>query len=243
MNSGYGKFGQNPNQTDLYLVNKNEELLNQDYEIEYDNKMNAFIRKKDIFNNRLHYNLFIATLITSYSRFYLWKMIQYCLNHNIDVFYVDTDSITINNNNISKLAKFKGNSLGKWQIEQKFDTFQAIDSKEYFSFSNNNFNAKFKGIKNRLINQPNKLKNHYEHGTKTNLVGTIFYTKFRKSNPNSVHIVKKHKRNYYSKRLIKQDLTSNPLRVSQIKNEEIMNKIENNNKEKIKKIINNINNV
>lgn len=207
MNSGYGKFGQKP-------YRKNFEFLKTLDNIDIDKDTiylynDTYVRERTVISRFLTHNLFNALLTTSYARFELWKMLEYCRMNNIDVYYCDTDSIVISNVNFHKLEKFTSKTkLGYWYNEAQYEYFQAIDSKEYFSFTGNKFSIKYKSVKNELLNSIDKIDKHIKDGTKTNVVGSFFYTMRRKTIPEAVHIVKKHKRSYYSKRIINLDLTT-----------------------------------
>ncbi|GAJ19165.1 unnamed protein product, partial [marine sediment metagenome] len=178
MNGGYGKFGQK-------ATRKKYEFLKTIEGIDLDNDNiylfdDTYVREKEIFNPFLTHNLFNAILTTSYARFKLWKMIEYCRKNNIDVYYVDTDSIVISNINFHRLEQFTSKiKLGFWYNESEFDYFQAFDSKEYFTFSEKRkkkFIIKYKGVKNELLDSIDKFQSHIKKGTKMNIVGSFFYT-------------------------------------------------------------------
>jgi hypothetical protein len=232
MASAHGKFAEHYIKDSYKLINK--EQMN---ELDYDNGNildidNRLMEKKEISNNHLEINLFNGILTTSYARFELWKMIQLCLELGIVIYYCDTDSLVISNTSLNLLSDYISESeLGKWKIEQSFELFQALDSKEYyFQKTSNDFNVKFKGIKKEKIDTKKKLYNHYKKGTKVNIVGSVFYCMNRHSDLQNVHIIHKHKRSYYHKRIINTDLTTKPLTNNDLLN---LENIELNNKQLI----------
>lgn len=229
MNSGYGKFGEHPEKEQFSYFNKilTPKDIKEKQIKEIDGKL---YERKTTFQFYLTNNLFNAILITSYARFILWKMIDLCNRLNINVYYCDTDSVVIEKNNLNKLSDYLSDDLGKWGIEKEFKKFQAIDLKEYFTIlTNGKFKSKYKGVRNKHLNSIDKLKNHLKKGTKTQLIGSFFYCQNRHSDNRAIHIIKKHKRSYYYKRIVKKDLSTHPLN----KNDNLK-QIENRNKILIK---------
>lgn len=222
--SSHGKFAEKYIKECYKLINKDKiKDINFDNGNIYDID-NRLMEKKEIANDFLKVNLFNGVLTTSYARFTLWKMIQKCNKKGIKVYYSDTDSIVVSNTNLNKLSKYLSETkIGFWKKEQKFQEFQAIDSKEYYFIIKNNkkekeFHVKFKGIKNERLNTKNKLLTHIKKGTKVNLVGSFFYCFNRHGNTQNVYIVHKHKKSYYHKRIINNDLTTNPLTNNDLNN-------------------------
>lgn len=217
LNSGYGKFGQNPNRKEYSFINPNVKSLDFDDSEIYDNDDSESLSViKEVYNRYLENNLINAVLTTSYVRFQIWIMLEFCKLNNIIAYYTDTDSVVISDSNLTKLKKkFISNDLGNWSIETTFNIFQAVDSKEYFTYNNKNeFQIKYKGIANKMFEKEADLSTHITDGTRVNIVGSFFYCMIRKSDNKSVFVIEKHKRSYYHKRLIQKDLSTNPVNLN-----------------------------
>lgn len=76
-------------------------------------------------------NVCMASYTTSYSRVSLIKKVHEMERKQIPVFYVDTDSLTIDNVNIETIPL--GHNLGDWDIEQTFESVRFMAPKCYIS--------------------------------------------------------------------------------------------------------------
>lgn len=231
MNSGYGKFGEKPQKEIYEYVGKERELTRQDlanghyYELD-----NVIFQKKLLYQDFLKINLFNAILTTSYARFDIWIMLEKCRLKGIKGFYTDTDSIVIENQHLKKLSRNLSDEFGKWKVEQSFTFFQAIDSKEYIKKVDDKIYTKFKTVPNEYIDSLEKIKNHILYGTKVNMIGSFYYCQNRHSDNKTVHIVKKHKKSFYNKRIIQDDLSTLPIDSYDL-TDEYLREVELNNKQ------------
>jgi len=210
MNSCYGKFGQKIENKSIQFL---KDLKIKDIEKDDIYELNGFFYKEVIkINKWLKINLLNAILSTSYSRFKLWKLLQFCYQNNILVIYCDTDSIYIKHYDSYKLDKFIDDiKLGKLKLEYSVDIFLCIDSKEYICKNyDKTYMIKFKGIKKEYMKDFSDLKRHIKEGTNTNLIGSIFYCIRRNSNLQSVHIINKQKHKYFLKRIVLNDYSTIP---------------------------------
>lgn len=224
MNSGYGKFGEKPEKEVFNFYNP-KSVKHVKRKIEngkrlFFNKKGILFTKDEKYFYYLTNNLLNAILTTSYARFELWKMLEFCRKNEILVYYSDTDSVVIQKNKL--VEQFEGPNLGQWDIEAEYSLFQAIDSKEYFFIrKDGSFQSKFKGVPNKYLDEKKTLMKHLENGTKVNLIGSFFYSLNRtEGNANSVYIIHKNKNTYYYKRRIdKKTLETKPLTFSSDKKE------------------------
>lgn len=210
LNSSYGKFGEHPMRETMVLCTYNPEAP---LRTEIEDINGILLEKKPVFRRYLQINLMNACLVTSYARFRLWQFMMKGVKAGVDIYYCDTDSVVVSDPMF--LAKYLQPGLGNMKVEAKFDLFQAIDSKEYFSIYNGEFAAKFKGLRKKggksALTSIESIQEHITEGTKTNMVGSVFYCMRRKSIPATVHIITKHKRSFFTKREILPDLTTKPL--------------------------------
>jgi DNA polymerase elongation subunit (family B) len=122
MNSLYGKFGQA-----IYTYKEIEYPATISYGSELAIDIETNERYKVLFIDgkpyrrektpQLAYHTFIAipSHVTSYARIYLWKLIKTAEIDN--VFYVDTDSLFVNEKGYSNLKEYIGNELGQLKVE------------------------------------------------------------------------------------------------------------------------------
>lgn len=210
MNSVYGKFGQRKEREKLVIINHLNEI-DKIENTEILEKNEIFYKREKKISYFQQINLMNAVLTTSYARFELWKKLIECQEKNINVYYCDTDSLVVD----SIVQLEISDKLGKWSIEMNLKQFQAIDSKEYYYINDNNeFKAKFKGIRNEKLDTREAFKRHYLEGTIQDLIATPLYCLNRKSDFKKVYAIKKEKKTYYYKRKINLDLTTNPINLN-----------------------------
>lgn len=97
----------------------------------------------------------IASSITGYARVALQTGIDLCEEHDITVYYCDTDSLTVQNTQKIPQILTIGDELGNWQIEHEFREVQFFAPKLYAWLEpDNTINLKLKGLdKNtRILN-------------------------------------------------------------------------------------------
>lgn len=218
MNSGYGKFAEKPVKTEsLFIRSRADVDISRVKLYDFDG---VLMTSREKFQKFMTINLTNGILTTSYARFEMWKMLERCRNLDIKVSYCDTDSILIKRCDMAKLKKYMDEfTLGSWWSEANYDFFQAIDSKEYLTLDHDYERkkmktpllVKFKGVKNEYIESVDKLRKFLDDGVNVNLIASIFYCLRRHQPVNSAFIIRKHKRSYFCKRRILDDLSTVPI--------------------------------
>ena len=155
LNSLYGRLGMKPYQDNIEIVDSNraEELLSkyivkEQYNItdslefiRYENKPISgflelygkdeylnFLLDCDSKNISVNQSLPSAIAITAYARMHMFKIIYKLIDLGIEIFYMDTDSITIKGQMPEELI---GNSLGLFKLEQNIRHAYFISPKLY----------------------------------------------------------------------------------------------------------------
>lgn len=156
MNSSYGKFGQAFERTApiMHYFNSDDEMI--DFIAQHPNmKKYKAIHNKET-NLRVVYeivdnisikpfmNVVIASYITSNSRVSLEKQMYKVDEYNEELFYTDSDSLTIQNIDLSKFNMSK--QLGGWDIEQTFDFVKFLAPKCYIAIVDGKPFLKMKGV-------------------------------------------------------------------------------------------------
>lgn len=165
MNSLYGKFGMDPDLAlnKFYIVNDIEldNLMNDKsiiiltdpivLNISIDNSSNYLVSTSfkstksddDDLNNSssLNVNIAIASAITAYSRII---MSQYLADDQLNIYYTDTDSITVDK---PLDNKYIGNDLGKFKLETEYKEAIFLAPKVYAGYTTDGkYICKIKGF-------------------------------------------------------------------------------------------------
>jgi hypothetical protein len=158
MNSLYGRFGMNNEMSNHLIINNNDltniinKLYVRDSKIDILDLNNGKTLLTVLFKDENQETLTnrdisipIAAAITAYSRMFMSDLIY---NPNLNIVYMDTDSIfitsTLSNNIISK-------KLGNWKLEYVFNEGVFIAPKVYGGITNSNQEiTKIKGYKNSV---------------------------------------------------------------------------------------------
>jgi DNA polymerase elongation subunit (family B) len=118
-----------------------EELYGKD---EYLN----FMLECDSKNISINQSLPSAIAITAYARMYMFKIIYRLIDLGIEIYYIDTDSITVNKPIPTDLI---GNQLGLFKLEHEIDHAYFISPKLYaLKTIDGKFIVKAKGIGSKL---------------------------------------------------------------------------------------------
>jgi len=213
MNALTGKFGQKIDRE--YYLYFNELDIDFDKDFYFDIDLDAsytIIKEKQRFQTN---NLLTVIAITNLARFTLWKQLRILNENNAKFYYCDTDSIVVNRDSLKYFEL--GNELGCWDIETEYKFFQAIDSKEYITVNNKSeLLIKFKGLITKHLTETDFF-NHYVDGTITRVIPKTNYCSIRKIENESIVFLKKHKKQYYFKRVISKDLSTIPLNLSNLR--------------------------
>jgi hypothetical protein len=90
----------------------------------------------------------LAIAITAYARMYMFKIIYRLIELGIEIYYIDTDSMTVNKSIPDDLI---GNNLGLFKLEHEIDQAYFISPKLYaLKTSNGKYIVKAKGIGSNL---------------------------------------------------------------------------------------------
>ena len=175
-------------------------------------------------------NLLDAILTTSYARFELWKILEFCRKKGINVYYCDTDSIVVENNRVSEFSDYLNDKqIGKLKAEFTALNFQAYNCKEYECYDNKTPIVKIKGFTLPKEKLYGSIPEIYKNGCYNQRVESITTCLNRKLDFNSISIYHKHKLQYYNKRNILPDKSNIPIKLNE--------KIEKNNELIIRQII------
>ncbi|MEM1726593.1 MAG: DNA polymerase [Candidatus Bathyarchaeia archaeon] len=148
LNSLYGKFAQRTHELEKMqfpVVLKWGSLLIRDivakenYKVYFINGEPYRIGKEE----KLFYdaNVAIASHVTAYGRMYLWELMKKAGLENI--YYVDTDSLFVNQQGYERLKEYIGDDIGKLKVEDEADKVIIYAPKDYV-FGDE---VKIKGIK------------------------------------------------------------------------------------------------
>jgi len=163
MNSSYGKFGQAYERTAplMHYFQSNDEMFDYIADRPKLKRYKAISNKKSGLNIiyeivesttiKPFMNVGIASYITGYSRIELSKQMFRFEDKNIDLFYTDSDSITVESANLSEISMSK--KLGGWDIEQTFDEVKFLAPKSYIGISNGKPFLKMKGVDRSKIEE------------------------------------------------------------------------------------------
>lgn len=131
LNSAYGKFGQNPENFEDFIIErefgKDIELREQGYEIKSEYPTFEIWGKPSKVLDHSFYDVSIAASITSAARSILLEAIQKA----VEPIYCDTDSLICRELN----CEISPSILGAWKIEGQFD-FAAIGGKKLYAMYN-----------------------------------------------------------------------------------------------------------
>ncbi|MEM3662387.1 MAG: DNA polymerase [Sulfolobales archaeon] len=148
LNSLYGKFAQRVTEfeeIDYYPIMKFGSTFIYDMNTKEKSKVYFILGKafKVSKERKLFYDAFIAIAshVSAYARMYLWHLIKTAGRKN--VYYVDTDSLFVNDVGYDNLKHFIGNELGLLKLEGEADHAIFMSPKDYV-FGNE---VKLKGIK------------------------------------------------------------------------------------------------
>jgi hypothetical protein len=175
LNSLYGRLGMKPYQDIIEIVDSNRavDILSKYIVKEQYNLTNnlEFIRYEyspisgfeelygkyeylnfmldcDSKNISVNQSLPSAIAITAYARMYMFKIIYRLIELGIEIYYMDTDSMTVNNPIPDDLI---GNNLGLFKLEHEIDQAYFISPKLYaLKTSNGKYIVKAKGIGSKL---------------------------------------------------------------------------------------------
>jgi hypothetical protein len=175
LNSLYGRLGMKPYQDTIEIVEptRAEEILSkyivkEQYQItdeleflRYENKPVTgflelygkdeylnFMLDCDSKNVSVNQSLPSAIAITAYARMHMFNIIYKLIDLGIEIYYMDTDSITINSNLPEDLI---GNSLGQFKLEHDINHAYFISPKLYaLETTDGRFVVKAKGIGSKL---------------------------------------------------------------------------------------------
>ena len=163
LNSCYGKFGQSYHRkaplVHYFKSEKEQFEFIQDhpdmknFKAVHNKNSNLWIVYEIIENTMMKpfMNVSISSYITAYSRIELHKQLQFCEDNNIEVYYCDSDSITVAQENM-KLIKL-GKKLGNWDIEQTFEKVKFMAPKSYLAIQDGKPFLKMKGINKFKIDE------------------------------------------------------------------------------------------
>jgi len=175
LNSLYGRLGMKPYQDNIEIVDSNKAVdilskfnvkeqysVTEDLEfIRYENKPISgflelygkdeylnFMLDCDSKNISVNQSLPSAIAITAYARMYMFKVIYKLIDLGIDIYYMDTDSIVVNQVIPEELI---GNKLGQFKLEQDVEQAYFISPKLYaLKTISGNLIVKAKGIGSKL---------------------------------------------------------------------------------------------
>lgn len=165
-NSLYGKFATNPVRTvvdteSVTFYEENKKNMTDDEKIRYviDNNINGdfpFSFKQEDMGEEVRRKIIYAAWITANARVRLFDFIYTAGPEN--VFYGDTDSVTMNKSAVNKIQKFVHNKeYGKFKQEKEWKSFKVIAPKVYTGeIVDKGFSGKVKGIPKKLIEKDNK---------------------------------------------------------------------------------------
>jgi hypothetical protein len=175
LNSLFGRLGMKPNQDIIEIVDSTKALeilskfnVKEQYQItenleflRYDNtpitgflelygkdEYLNFMLDCDSKNISVNQSLPSAIAITAYARMYMFNIIYRLIDLGIEIFYMDTDSIVVNDVLPEDLI---GKSLGLFKLEQEIDHGYFISPKLYaLKLTNGKTIVKAKGIGSKL---------------------------------------------------------------------------------------------
>ncbi|MGQ4876228.1 MAG: DNA polymerase [Promethearchaeia archaeon] len=209
LNSCYGKFGQKMvAQSPIFHYFSEESKLNEYMDnttnkvhVRYNEEMKLWItvelQKTEI--RRTFMNVGIASFVTAYARLSLTKFMHEMEQNGVEIYYCDTDSITIarfgkNGKDYKSIYTSEKHELGDWDIEQEFDYVKFLAPKAYISIQNGKPKLKLKGVERRkikeivkkcrtiseieeMIREPIEMAEKYMTFTQSHRYGTILATK------------------------------------------------------------------
>lgn len=185
LNSCYGKFGEAFERKSVkmhYFLTQKEQIeflqSNENLNIvknvkNNENEIYISIESIDSTIIKSHMNVCIASYVTAYSRLALYEQLEFCEKHNIEVFYVDTDSFTTSNE-ILKVFK-PSKELGGWDIENEFRFVKFLAPKCYiFDCLNSKtqkyeYKIKMKGIPKSKLEEIEKIAEKYYESEENDL--------------------------------------------------------------------------
>lgn len=131
LNSAYGKFGQNPENFEDFIIErefgKDFELREQGYTIKSEYPTFEIWAKPSLIQEHSFYDVSIAASITSAARSILLEAIQKA----VEPIYCDTDSLICRELN----CEISSSVLGAWKFEGQFD-YAAIGGKKLYAMYN-----------------------------------------------------------------------------------------------------------
>lgn len=142
LNSLYGKFGIKKKYSEEYVsdISKLNDFGNE-IKLFNEKRLDAYVLKENSLSNSIYSIPLISSYITSEGRIFLLKSL---LNNEKNVYYCDTDSIFINEN--EKFNGNIGNNLGEFKKENKI-ILKLLGLKHYIYLDeNNNINELIKGV-------------------------------------------------------------------------------------------------
>ena len=128
------------------------ESHNIDYFEAYNNTGNTIDMERD--NKFNDVSLTTAAAITSYARIYMSKIKLYCLENNIQIYYMDTDSLVTDKHLPDDLV---GNDIGQFKLEYVLKKAYFISAKTYCLLIKKESNKQFGMVK--VIKAKGVLKN------------------------------------------------------------------------------------
>lgn len=163
-NSLYGKFATNPVRTvvdtdSVQYYWDNQKDMTEEEKIRYviENNINGedpFTFKFEDMGDEVRRKIVYATWITAHARVRLFDFIYTAGTEN--VFYGDTDSVTMKKESVYKISKFLDDKkYGKFKLEKHWKVFKALAPKVYTGFieGEKGYTGKTKGIPTKIYNK------------------------------------------------------------------------------------------
>jgi hypothetical protein len=150
LNSLYGKFGQWAKPVRALGTSLMPKYMAADFVDAIEGKIGRFyqagheifiqLKDKETWHNAA---VAVSATVTSYARLVLWSLIETASLEN--TYYVDTDSLMVNEAGLEKLKPWIGNELGWLKLEKEADVVELRAPKDY-SFGST---SKIKGVPKR----------------------------------------------------------------------------------------------
>lgn len=222
MNSTYGKFAQNTEIEEREILPLSEINFDKLLEmvekgkidsISLESKTYHFKEKKQKSIQIDHINVVFASRITALARLELTQTISMLHSKGVIVYYCDTDSLVCSKDSEQYLTL--NNELGSLKIEKEFQYFLCLAPKEYLfteksdSISGMNIFSEKNKIKG--VSQNSNIQDYITKGIESIRPTKIFEADKRHIAMNTAITILKRKNTFFSKRMIKSDLSTNPI--------------------------------
>jgi len=208
LNSTYGKFAERCERKEEKLVYekdiKNEFSKYENWDYYHEKRLYRFYKeeKKD-----LQINVVFAWFTTNLARFTLYNYIELFTKHGFEVYYTDTDSVVVQNQNRYPREielSLSETKLGGLKREFSGKDFQAFSLKEYVYFKKGSFVRKCKGVGNDILN-------YYKKGSQKTRPSKYRECLTRKKGFDACITMVKHKTTHFDRRKILSNGTTQPL--------------------------------